>query len=116
MKRKIDPIAINSVSEYFREAANDLEIAKQKLIKDISLISNFYKGEDATQIMEKYTNRVLQIDSVINNISRYATFMKKMSGGHSENFNTSKKNFSDTLLTISEIPRIDAMLDDEVFR
>ncbi len=113
MKRKIDPVAINSVGKYFNDAALELRAAQQKLINDISLIEAFYKGDDARLIMEKYTARVKQIDSVVENITRYAKYMYDVSGNHNENFSSSKKHLNESLNTLSEIPRINE--DEEVY-
>lgn len=101
MKRRIDPVAIASVASYVENQKEELKSMKNKLLTDISKISNAYHGNDATNIINKYQNRVNSLDTIITNYENYALYMKKISGAYDNNLNESKKNLNNVLEDIN---------------
>lgn len=101
MKRRIDPVAIASVANYVETKKQELELAKDKLLKDISRITDFYRGNDAIIIINKYQNRVNNLDSIIANYENYAIYMKKISGAYENNLNNSKQSLNKVLESIN---------------
>lgn len=97
MKRRIDPVAIVSIANYIETQIEELNIVKTNLLNNISKISEFYKGNDASIIINKYKNRVNNLNAIIFNYENYVLYMKKISGAYTDNLNDSKKIINDVL-------------------
>ena len=97
MKRRIDPIAISSVGDYLRTQLDEYKSLKQKVLNDIESIRNVYKGADAELIINKYKERINNLDSIMLNYENYAIYTQKISGKYQENLNKAKKDINSSL-------------------
>ena len=97
MKRRIDPVAISSVGDYLRTQLDEYKSLKQKVLNDIESIRNVYKGADAELIINKYKERINNLDSIMLNYENYAIYTQKISGKYQENLNKAKKDINSSL-------------------
>lgn len=97
MKRRIDPIAISSVGDYLRTQLDEYKSLKQKVLNDIESIRNVYKGADAELIINKYKERINNLDIIMLNYENYAIYTQKISGKYQENLNKAKKDINSSL-------------------
>lgn len=97
MKRRIDPIAISSVGDYLKTQLDEYKSLKQKVLNDIESIRNVYKGADAELIINKYKERINNLDSIMLNYENYAIYTQKISGKYQENLNKAKKDINSSL-------------------
>ena len=97
MKRRIDPIAISSVGDYLRTQLDEHKSLKQKVLNDIESIRNVYKGADAELIINKYKERINNLDIIMLNYENYAIYTQKISGKYQENLNKAKKDINSSL-------------------
>ena len=97
MKRRIDPIAISSVGDYLRTQLDEYKSLKKKVLNDIESIRNVYKGADAELIINKYKERINNLDSIMLNYENYAIYTQKISGKYQENLNKAKKDINSSL-------------------
>lgn len=97
MKRRIDPIAISSVGDYLKTQLDEYKNLKQKVLNDIESIRNVYKGADAELIINKYKERINNLDSIMLNYENYAIYTQKISGKYQENLNKAKKDINSSL-------------------
>ena len=97
MKRRIDPVAISSVGDYLRTQLDEYKNLKQKVLNDIESIRNVYKGADAELIINKYKERINNLDSIMLNYENYAIYTQKISGKYQENLNKAKKDINSSL-------------------
>ena len=97
MKRRIDPIAISSVGDYLKTQLDEYKNLKQKILTDIESIRNVYKGADAELIINKYKERINNLDSIMLNYENYAIYTQKISGKYQENLNKAKKDINSSL-------------------
>lgn len=97
MKRRIDPVAISSVGDYLKTQLDEYKSLKQKVLNDIESIRNVYKGADAELIINKYKERINNLDSIMLNYENYAIYTQKISGKYQENLNKAKKDINSSL-------------------
>lgn len=97
MKRRIDPVAISSVGDYLKTQLDEYKSLKQKILTDIESIRNVYKGADAELIINKYKERINNLDSIMLNYENYAIYTQKISGKYQENLNKAKKDINSSL-------------------
>lgn len=97
MKRRIDPIAISSVGDYLKTQLDEYKSLKQKVLNDIESIRNVYKGADAELIINKYKERINNLDIIMLNYENYAIYTQKISGKYQENLNKAKKDINSSL-------------------
>lgn len=97
MKRRIDPIAISSVGNYLKTQLDEYNSLKQKVLNDIESIRNVYKGADAELIINKYKERINNLDIIMLNYENYAIYTQKISGKYQENLNKAKKDINSSL-------------------
>lgn len=97
MKRRIDPIAISSVGDYLKTQLDEYKSLKQKVLNDIESIRNVYKGSDAELIINKYKERINNLDIIMLNYENYAIYTQKISGKYQENLNKAKKDINSSL-------------------
>lgn len=97
MKRRIDPVAISSVGDYLKTQLDEYKNLKQKVLNDIESIRNVYKGADAELIINKYKERINNLDSIMLNYENYAIYTQKISGKYQENLNKAKKDINSSL-------------------
>ena len=97
MKRRIDPVAISSVGDYLKTQLDEYKSLKQKILTDIESIRNVYKGADAELIINKYKERINNLDSIMLNYENYAIYTQKISGKYQENLNKAKNDINSSL-------------------
>ena len=97
MKRRIDPIAISSVGDYLKTQLDEYKSLKQKVLNDIESIRNVYKGADAELIINKYKERINNLDIIMLNYENYAIYTQKISGKYQENLNKATKDINSSL-------------------
>lgn len=97
MKRRIDPVAISSVGDYLKTQLDEYKSLKQKVLNDIESIRNVYKGADAELIINKYKERINNLDIIMLNYENYAIYTQKISGKYQENLNKAKKDINSSL-------------------
>ena len=97
MKIRIDPIAISSVGDYLKTQLDEYKSLKQKVLNDIESIRNVYKGADAELIINKYKERINNLDIIMLNYENYAIYTQKISGKYQENLNKAKKDINSSL-------------------
>ena len=97
MKRRIDPVAISSVGDYLKTQLDEYKSLKQKVLNDIESIRNVYKGADAELIINKYKERINNLDSIMLNYENYAIYTQKISSKYQENLNKAKKDINSSL-------------------
>ena len=101
MKKRIDPVAIKSVSDFLNSQIDLLKNAKNKLLIDIEKINTVYKGIDASVIVEKYKERLSKIDVIILNYENFSKYMQNVSMAYSDNVNESKNELQQAIQTNS---------------
>ena len=79
MKRRIDPVAISSVGDYLKTQLDEYKSLKQKVLNDIESIRNVYKGADAELIINKYKERINNLDkcAIIYFLQKYTIYFTK---------------------------------------
>ena len=96
--RHIDPVALRSVSSYADKQETDLKEAVKTLLDDIKKITDFYQGEEAVILQQKYENRLRYlINTYSTNIENVSTYFKEVSNAHSKNLEDSKKSISEAV-------------------
>lgn len=96
--RHIDPVALRSVSNYADKQETDLKEAVKTLLDDIKKITDFYQGEEAVILQQKYENRLRYlINTYSTNIENVSTYFKEVSNAHSKNLEDSKKSISEAV-------------------
>lgn len=96
--RHIDPVALRSVSNYTAKQEIDLKEATKTLLGDIKKITDFYQGEEAVILQQKYENRLKYlIDTYSTNIENVSTYFKEVSNAHSKNLEDSKKSIGEVV-------------------
>ena len=94
MKRVIDPVSINSVSNYTKKKLEELLNVKSILISDIESIRNYYHGTDAELIISKYLERLKIIDLIVVNYNNLTRYFSNVSMEYSNNLNEAKKTMN----------------------
>lgn len=96
--RHIDPVALRSVSNYTAKQEIDLKEATKTLLGDIKKITDFYQGEEAVILQQKYENRLKYlINTYSTNIENVSTYFKEVSNAHSKNLEDSKKSIGEVV-------------------
>lgn len=103
MKKRIDPVAIKSVSDFLNSQIDLLKNAKNKLLTDIEKINTVYKGVDANLIVAKYKEKLSKIDIIILNYKNFSKYFKNISMSYSNNVQDSKKQLQQIIDTNPKI-------------
>lgn len=103
MKKRIDPVAINSVADFLIYQIDLLKAAKNKLLFDIEKINTVYKGVDANLIVAKYKEKLSKIDIIILNYENFSKYFKNISMSYSNNVQDSKKQLQQIIDTNPKI-------------
>ncbi len=80
MKRIIKYNYIDDNISLINNLLLELNDAKTKLLKNINLIGIYYQSEDGKKIMNNYLNKVILIDDYIQNVNRYLSYFKWLTG------------------------------------
>ena len=97
MKRLVKFTYIADKTQYLKTKIEELNEKVEILRKDINEIENYYKGVDATIIINKYLEKTVIVESYINNLRRYANYFDWLSDNYKQSHEESLRNVTEVL-------------------
>ena len=91
MKRIVKYSVMGETAMNLKQQLNELKKDRNVLLIDVNKINDGYKGKDATVIIEKYTNKVKELDQFIKNIENYQQCFEWLSGNYRDSHKKAKK-------------------------
>ena len=82
-------IAINLKQQF-----EELRVNRNQLLSDVNQIQNGYKGNDATMIIEKYKEIIMELDTFIQNMENFQILLEWLSGSYRDLHNQAKNNLN----------------------
>lgn len=92
MIRVFDSDQVFLTSNNTKENINKLDLLIVELKEYISQINNYYRGEDASEIVYKYNEIVKNLEVINDNFANCQKFLSIVSGRYSDNFKRAKTN------------------------
>lgn len=78
---------MKSLGTSLEEDLTILEELKTKTLADIEKIRDYYQGEDADMIIEKYKSKVNRVNNIVYNLTNYKNYFNGISTNVEENKN-----------------------------
>lgn len=103
MKKRIKYSVIGETSSFLKLELEELRIARNQLLLEVNTISYGYIGRDASLIIEKYKEKIANIDTYIQTIENVQTILDWLS----KNYRDSHEKIKNDLETFSALIPID---------
>ena len=101
MRRIIKYRVIDECNDYLQKKVMNLKDIKSKLLTDINKIDSFYKGKDATALIEKYQQKANELDIYIDNVEKCIMYLSKIVNDYNNSY-TKINNVINEILAINE--------------
>ena len=97
MRRIIKYSVIGETAVTLKKQLDELKNKRNQLLIDINKINEGYKGQDATLIIEKYKNKLNEIDIFIQTLEKYQICFEWLSGNYRDSHNQAYTNLESVL-------------------
>lgn len=104
MKKKIKYSVIGETSSFLKYELEELGSARNQLLLDVNTINDAYTGKDATLIVEKYKEKITNLDTYIQTMENVQTILEWLSQNYRDTHEKAKSN----LETFSSLIPIDS--------
>jgi len=92
MKRRINYSVMGEKAILLKQQISDLIDARNQLLNDVDTIKEGYKGKDSDIIVEKYKEKINNVDTYIKNIENLQTILEWLSENYKDSHNKAKSN------------------------
>ena len=110
MQRLIRFDRIREIVEEINKNLIDLKNDKSNLLLKIQSINEWYEGKDATALIEKYTDKVNDLDEYIKVMEEYRDYFALISDSYKESYHKLSREIS----PVPEVEEINDTLSEEV--
>jgi hypothetical protein len=93
MKKRIKYSVIGETASFLKQELEELRSARNQLLLDVNTINDEYKGKDATLIIEKYKEKITNIDNYIQAMDNFRIILDWLSGNYRDSHEKAKSNF-----------------------
>lgn len=111
MRRIIDFSLMGEIALNLKEQIKELKNRRNQLLLDVNKIQEGYTGIDSTLIINKYKDKIRQIDTFIEIIGKYQICFEWLSGNYKKSHDKAESNLetilSDLKITDETIATID---------